>query len=53
MEEETRRKLHILLDQMIDECKEIGNVAYMTPLVNDSFKVNDLRLILKNREYTI
>lgn len=46
-----REELHRLLDKMLDEGKEVGNISHMTTLDQGIIKVKDIRLTLQTQEY--
>lgn len=48
----TRRGLHDLLDRMLDEGKEVGNLSHMTTL-DWGVKIKDIRLVLQRTEYEL
>ena len=45
-----RQDLHKLLDRMLDEGKEVGNLSHMTTL-DYGAKITDIRLVLQRAEY--
>lgn len=45
-----REELHRLLDKMLDEGKEVGNLSHMTTL-DYGAKIIDIRLVLQRNEY--
>lgn len=47
-----RQELHKLLDLMLDEGKEVGNLSHMTTL-NYGAKIIDIRLVLQRNEYEL
>ena len=50
MRDDTRQVLHKLLDQMIDEGREIGTIHMETQLPKGA-KIEEFRLILKKDEF--
>ena len=50
MKDDTRQVLHKMLDQMIDEGKELGTIHRETQLLH-GVKVEEFRLILKKDEF--
>lgn len=45
-----REELHRLLDMMLDEEKEVGNLSHMDAL-DYGAKITDIRLVLRRNEY--
>lgn len=52
MDDRTRERLHQLLDQMIDDGKELGCLDDMI-LLDGFYRINSYRLTLHNRQETI
>lgn len=49
-----RQELHDLLDRMLDEGKEVGNLSHMTTLdFGYGAKIIDIRLVLQRNEYEL
>ena len=48
-----REELHRLLDQMLDEGMEVGNISHMTTLDDGLIQIKNIRIIIKASEHTI
>lgn len=47
-----RQDLHKLLDKMLDEGKEVGNISHMTTL-DYGVKIKNMRLVFQRNEYEL
>ena len=47
-----REELHRLLDKMLDEGKEVGNISHMTTL-DYGVKIKNMRLVFQITEYDL
>ena len=47
-----REELHKLLDRMLDEGEEVGDISHMTMLDQGLIKIKNIRIIIKASEYT-
>jgi len=48
-----REELHKLLDRMLDEGKEVGNISHMTTLDQGFIKIKDIMITIRASEHTI